>query len=316
MERGFVHFFTFSSLPSVLSRIQGQRERLESLLRQKWARVFACDWPKYKELTLEFHSTFMYDDFVFDSVDAVSFSLGRRVYEMSIPQFAVSTSFYTEDEVLSPRFSSSFRGASKRNRDFGLSKVDLSEFWGTIADSPFSTSMVESEIRDPVLRYIHKVLACTVVGRYSGEEKVNWIDLFCLYCMVRGREANMACVMAQSLARGRRDGGRARLDMGPYIYRIAEFLGVFDTYRPDLITLGPLTTAIDLRDLQRADICERDDPPRMDGYHEQHKEWHFTDQRRQEDAMRYLMTSLHIDIPEFFLAPDEHEERGGGDDED
>ncbi|KAL8262393.1 hypothetical protein R6Q59_023742 [Mikania micrantha] len=131
----------------------------------------------------------MYDDSEFDSVDAVSFSLGRRVYEMSIPQFAVATGFYTEDEVLSPRFSSSLRGSSKKNRDFCLSEVDLSEFWGTIHDSPFSSSMVESEIRDPVLRY-----------------------------------------------------------------------------RPHLMTLGPLNTAVDLRDLRRAGICERDDPPRWAGF--------------------------------------------------
>ncbi|KAD7478312.1 hypothetical protein E3N88_01448 [Mikania micrantha] len=155
-----------------------------------------------------------------------------------------------------------WREPPKKDRDFCLSEVDLSEFCATIADAPFSTSMLESNIRDPLLRYIHRVLACIVVGRSSGEEKVNWIDLFCLYCMVTGREANVACVLATSLARARRGGGRARLDMGPYIYRMAEYLGVFDRYRPDLMILGPLTTPIDLRDLQRAGIVERDNPPR------------------------------------------------------
>ncbi|KAD5961049.1 hypothetical protein E3N88_12522 [Mikania micrantha] len=179
----------------------GQRDRIERLLGPRWTTVLACDWPQYKELALEFHSTFMYDDSEFDSMDAVSFALGRRVYEMSIPQFAVATGFYTEEEVMLPRFTTCLRGASKKNRECCLSEADLSDFWATIADSPFSTSMVESEIRDPVLRYIHRVLACTVIGRYSGEEKVNWMDLFCLYCMVRGREANVACVMAQSFAR-------------------------------------------------------------------------------------------------------------------
>ncbi|KAL8223230.1 hypothetical protein R6Q57_020629 [Mikania cordata] len=142
----------------------GQRDRLERLLGPKWVRVLACDWPQYKELTMEFHSTFMYDDSEFDSLDAVSFSLGRQVYEMSILQFAVVSGFYTEDEVLSPMFGSSLRGATKKNRDFCLFEVDLSEFWATIADSPFSTSMLESDIRDPLLRYIHRVLECTLVG--------------------------------------------------------------------------------------------------------------------------------------------------------
>ncbi|KAL8202152.1 hypothetical protein R6Q57_011299 [Mikania cordata] len=162
-------------------------------------RVLACDWPQYKELTLEFHSTFMYDDSEFDYVDAMLFALGRRVYKMSIPQFAVATGFYTQDEVLSPRFSTSLRGAFKKNKSLYLSEVDLSEFWGTIADSLFSTNMVEFEIRDPILR-------------------------------------------------------------------IAEFLGVFDRYRPDLMTMGPLTTPIDLRDLRKAGISERDEPPRWAGF--------------------------------------------------
>ncbi|KAL8239647.1 hypothetical protein R6Q59_016214 [Mikania micrantha] len=215
---------------------------------------------------MEFHSTFMYDDSEFDSLDVVSFSLGRRVYEMTIPQFAVVYGFYTEEEVMSPRFVSSLRGAAKKNRDFCISDVDLSEFWATIADSPFSTSMLESDIRDPILRYIHRVLACTLIGRSSEEEKVNWIDLFCLYCMVTEREANVACVLATSLARDRRGGGRARLDMGPYIYRMAEYLGVFDRYRPDLMILGPLTTPTDMRDLRGVGILEKDDPSRWAGF--------------------------------------------------
>ncbi|KAL8255448.1 hypothetical protein R6Q59_030515 [Mikania micrantha] len=109
--------------------------------------------------------------------------------------------------------------------------------------------------------------------------------------------------------------------------------------------LGPLTTPIDLRDLKRAGIVERDDPPRWAGFmvgpqmmppqgtpatdvvmgsvltHRQRpdgwisrsvRDWKEHDQRRQEDATRYLMTSLHIDIPEFYRAPEEHD---GGDDE-
>ncbi|KAL8232107.1 hypothetical protein R6Q57_001885 [Mikania cordata] len=147
-------------------------------------------------------------------------------------------------------------------------------------------------------------------------------------------------------------------------------------YRPDLMIMGPLTTPIDMRDLRRAGILERDDPPRwagfvvgpqvmppkgtaaaevvmgsvptqaeaghparfpprqyplrdpipdpltleslchwMDGYHDQYRERRMQDQRRQEDAMRYLMTSLHIDIPEFYRAPDEHDGAGGADDD-
>ncbi|KAL8232662.1 hypothetical protein R6Q57_002440 [Mikania cordata] len=39
-----------------------------------------------------------------------------------------------------------------------------------------------------------------------------------------------------------------------------------DRYRPDLMIMGPLTTPIDMRDLRRARIFDRDDPPRWAGF--------------------------------------------------
>ncbi|KAL8201822.1 hypothetical protein R6Q57_010969 [Mikania cordata] len=37
-------------------------------------------------------------------------------------------------------------------------------------------------------------------------------------------------------------------------------------FEMDLMIMGPLTTPIDMRDLRRADILERDDPPRWAGF--------------------------------------------------
>ncbi|KAL8233618.1 hypothetical protein R6Q59_019718 [Mikania micrantha] len=222
------------------------------LLGQKWMGALACDWPQYKELALEFHSTFMYDDSEFESEDVVSFSLGR--------------------------FSSCLRNASKKNMEFCLSDVDLREFWGTIADSPFSTSMVESEIRDPVLRYMHRVLACTVVLRFVVEPQV-----------MPPHGSAAIDVMRDSIPTHRQR-PVFRRDMPPRQYQLREPI-------PDLLTLEFL--------------CDR-----MGGYHDQHRYWYLTGQRRQEDAMRYLMTSLHIYIPEYYRALDQHDERGGDDAED
>jgi len=201
-----VNLLHHRSFDWTLLGVLGQRERVEQMLGPRWINVLSCDWPQYRELTVEFHSTFIHHDDQYDEVDIVSFALGRQVFEMTIPQFAVATGFYTEEEVHSPEFLTRLRGANRRQRDYSIGEAELSAFWTSIADSPFSNSMVESDIKDPILRYIHRVLACTMIDRYSGEEKVSWIDLFCIYCIVQGREPNFGCLIAQSFNRGRRGG--------------------------------------------------------------------------------------------------------------
>ncbi|KAI3787378.1 hypothetical protein L1987_41810 [Smallanthus sonchifolius] len=78
----------------------GQRDRIEALLGDKFRAALCCMAPQYEELTLEFHATFRYKQGNFEQHDAVSFSLGRQVYEITMPQFAVATQLYTQAEVL------------------------------------------------------------------------------------------------------------------------------------------------------------------------------------------------------------------------
>ncbi|KAI3797667.1 hypothetical protein L1987_32928 [Smallanthus sonchifolius] len=97
---------------------------------------------------------------------------------------------------------SHLRGLFKRRHDQGVSDSQLHDFWHSIVDGPYSTSLVESSIRDPLIRYIHRLLACTLIGRRSGIEKCSQLDLFCLYCIVGRREANLASILISSIAKG------------------------------------------------------------------------------------------------------------------
>ncbi|KAJ0770345.1 hypothetical protein HanPI659440_Chr07g0256321 [Helianthus annuus] len=80
----------------LLDRI-GQRDRIEFLLGDKFRVVLDCDAHQYKELTLEFYATFQYKQGNYGQYHAFSFSLGRKVYEMTMPQFAVVTQLYTQE---------------------------------------------------------------------------------------------------------------------------------------------------------------------------------------------------------------------------
>src|ERR1043165_9116028 len=147
-----------------LMGVLDQHERMEEMLGPKWMAILKCDRPQYRELTVEFYSTFRYNADRFLEQHAVSFSLGRRLYEFSVPRFAVVAGIYTDKEVKASGFSRLLRGSYKKKRSSSILTRDLKEFWRTIAVGEFGNNVTESRIRDPVIRFIHRILACTLVA--------------------------------------------------------------------------------------------------------------------------------------------------------
>ncbi|KAF5813932.1 hypothetical protein HanXRQr2_Chr03g0104611 [Helianthus annuus] len=186
-----------------------------------------CIQPQYEELVLEFHSTWVHKEGKFEQDTAVSFSLGRQVYDMNMARFAIVSRLYTEEEVKRPEFITSLRGAYSQPRDYGVGATELRNFWRTISDQPFAVTNLITSVRNPIYRYVLKILSTTLVGRKFGENKANWIELFILMCRVENREMNLATVLVDSFSRGRRGSSLAGLDMGPYITQIVENLWVF-----------------------------------------------------------------------------------------
>ena len=109
---------------------------------------------------------------------------------------------------------------------------------------------------------IHKILAHTIIARYSGGDKCNRIDIFCLYCMIERREANLATVLLSSFQRGVKPGRDTRLTLGPYIGRLAASLGVFDQYPRAQLIEDPPTIGYRIRDMCQARMVEARDPER------------------------------------------------------
>ncbi|KAJ0430957.1 hypothetical protein HanRHA438_Chr17g0839181 [Helianthus annuus] len=240
----------------------GQVERLQELLGPKFRMALDCDAPQYYELTMEFHSTFYYrHPGGFDEPNVVSFVLGKRIFNMSLPQFAEATGFYTVQEVESEEFRGLKRQVVKEEHDYCVLKEELARFWRTIAISPFSNNMVASDIRDPVYRFVHKILASTLIGRHEGDNKVNQHSLFCLMCMVERRPANLVSILAWSLVRPKKGGGKARLYGGPYITMLASNLGIFADFPPERMRTGLAPSLMELRSFQMARIVTYDDPP-------------------------------------------------------
>ncbi|KAJ0454388.1 hypothetical protein HanIR_Chr15g0739491 [Helianthus annuus] len=329
----------------------GQRERLEGLLGQRWLEAIRCAEPQYAELTVEFHSTFKYSPEWFMQPYTVQFMLGRQPFRMSVPQFAEAIGLYTREESSVVGFRRSLRGVTVNREDYHVTEAELAEFWLTIADSEWSTRAVASSIRDPFVRYIHRIIACTVMGRKGGEDKVSQNDLFCLYCIMTRKEVNLAAVMLTSFARGRRKGGQARLPLGTYVTRLARHLGVTDVYEERLLTPGPVTVEFGVEELRRAQMICLDEPLRWEAVKqgpphrqrvrlqsERPPSAHPRAQRQvrapasapvtleslrdmllvQNDVLRYIMERQHIEVPDWFLPPQQAaggDEESGGDDE-
>ncbi|KAF5778200.1 hypothetical protein HanXRQr2_Chr12g0544741 [Helianthus annuus] len=218
-----------------LVRQLGQVDRLEQLFGPKFRLALDCDEPQYHQLTLEFHSTFQYRHRGgFDEPDV---------------------------EVEIDTFRCLLRGEVKKRKEHCVVKDDLAKFWRTIANTPFSNNMVASDIRDPLLKFVHKILAATLIGRHEGDNKVNHHSLFCLMCMVENRPANLASVLAWSFVRPKKGGKDSRLFGGPYITRLAESLGVFADFPVERMRAGPAPSFMELGSLQQAGIVTYDDPP-------------------------------------------------------
>ncbi|KAM0049020.1 hypothetical protein Hdeb2414_s0008g00281021 [Helianthus debilis subsp. tardiflorus] len=166
----------------------GASERVAELLGPRLRMAMdACNEKQYTELTIEFHCTFRHKEGAFSEANAVSFSLGRNLYEMTIPQFGMALGLYSPEEVATEEFVNGLRGAFNHARPKSLCPAELGEFWDSISAQPFSHTNLITSVRDPIYRYILKVLATTVVARKSGENKVNWLDIFALMCMVEKR---------------------------------------------------------------------------------------------------------------------------------
>ncbi|MFS7922712.1 hypothetical protein Hanom_Chr03g00252221 [Helianthus anomalus] len=98
----------------------------------------------------------MHKEGKFDNDTAASFSLGRQVYEMNMARFAIVSGFYTEEEVKLPEFVTSLRG-------YGVGATERRNFWRTICDQPFVVMNLITLVRNPIYRYVLKIMSTTLV---------------------------------------------------------------------------------------------------------------------------------------------------------
>ncbi|KAL8210906.1 hypothetical protein R6Q57_005343 [Mikania cordata] len=154
----------------------GERERAERWIGEEtpWRRLFDMAFqPSNGEVVVEFLSTFTYRP-------------------GGVAEFAVISGLYWEPETVTPLYTA------------GITEIDdatLCAWWPLIADDPFAgTKARVSRIRDPLIRYMHRLIATLIAGRGRSREWCTLHDLFYLYCLITGRTCQLARCLAECFA--------------------------------------------------------------------------------------------------------------------
>ncbi|KAL8214024.1 hypothetical protein R6Q57_003473 [Mikania cordata] len=181
--------------------------------------------PQYRLITVEFLSTFVYRPRAPDQPQAgphpseVSFRLCGFAYEMSLAKFGNALGLYTEEELTMPIYTMAIHTADD---------AVVSAWWPRIGDEPFVRAARVTRIRDPLFRYLHRVIASSITGRGMSHEWCTSQDLLFLYCILSGRPCNIAQCLAEYFSTYYHRQERGLIYGGVYVTRLARVNALID----------------------------------------------------------------------------------------
>jgi len=174
----------------------------------------------FENFTYEFLSSiaFTKDRLNFDNPNhKVSFQLMNIDYEMSLKHFCLEMDFANAGFI-----------HDSWNHDLKPNDYNPATFWERITDlTEYNTrSNKASNIHNPVLRYLQRVMACTICGRKElGTTRTD--ELFMLWAMHHNRPVNTCYYLLDYLASlGSKPDGKGEIVVGGIITYIARKSGV------------------------------------------------------------------------------------------
>ncbi|KAL8218820.1 hypothetical protein R6Q57_022193 [Mikania cordata] len=200
----------------------GQLERMTAIISEDtpWSRLFEMTFaPQYRLITVEFLSTFVFRPRAADQPQAdpdqpeVSFRLCGLAYAMSLAEFGNALGLYTEEELEMPIYTSAIHTADD---------AVVSAWWPRIGDEPFVRAARVTRIRDPLIRYLHRVIASSITGRGMSQEWCTSQDLFFLYCILSGRLCNVARCLTEYFSTYCHRQERGLIFDGVYVTRLGD----------------------------------------------------------------------------------------------
>ncbi|PPR96003.1 hypothetical protein GOBAR_AA24664 [Gossypium barbadense] len=150
------------------------------LTTDPWELFFRIIELTYLELMIELFSTFHIQTVMtrYDNPGTVQFCLGGLSRQLSVPEFGVALSLYTKE----------FREENELHALSHHIHFSHSKCWQTLAPSTasYNSSRSKASVLPPSLRYLHAILAHTIIGRRKSTGIVNTHDVYFLWCMSQG----------------------------------------------------------------------------------------------------------------------------------
>lgn len=188
-----------------------------------WDRFFDIIEPTYLEFTLELCSTFQLQTVMteFDDPITVQFHLGGLVRQLSVPEFGVALGLYTDEFMEADNFPHLYR-----HIHYSLSScwAALIPATGIYDPSPFKVSSLS-----PALRYLHAILAHTLIERREGTGVVNTHDVYFLWSMRQGHVFDLAYFISLAFRHQTEQHKKRVICIGPYVNRLARHFGLLNT---------------------------------------------------------------------------------------
>ncbi|KAF5768592.1 hypothetical protein HanXRQr2_Chr14g0638171 [Helianthus annuus] len=144
------------------------------------------------ECTMEFYSTFTFNSRCdpFDN-DGVAFRCGGTKYSISMAQFGAIVGLYTEEDLGSEENTEGVRDLDENERQAA---------WAQIGEGHYNPSSTKStKLRDPLYRYIHRVLSYSLSQRHDSGGVVGLKDLIVLHYIHTRRHLDVPFVQLRNM---------------------------------------------------------------------------------------------------------------------
>ncbi|KAJ0936762.1 hypothetical protein HanRHA438_Chr03g0134741 [Helianthus annuus] len=165
------------------------------------------------ECTMEFYSTFTFNSRCdpFDN-DGVAFRCGGTKYSISMAQFGAIVGLYTEEDSGSEENTGGVRDLDENERQAA---------WAQIGEGHYNPSNTKStKLRDPLHRYIHRVLGYFLSQRHDSSGVVGLRDLIVLHCIHTRRHLDVPFLLLRNMHLNRLAHAPTPIFFGGWVYRL------------------------------------------------------------------------------------------------
>ncbi|KAK5845755.1 hypothetical protein PVK06_001971 [Gossypium arboreum] len=172
---------------------------------------------------MEFCSTFHLQVVMtnLDDPGTVQFCLGGLVRQLSVPEFRIALGLYTEefvdDNELDTLHCHIYYSPSKCWKDL------------IPASATYDPSHSKASSLAPSLRYLHTILAQTLIGWRESTGIVNTHDAYFLWSMVNGHVFDLAYFIALAIRHQMERHRRGVISIEPYVTRLARHFELLNT---------------------------------------------------------------------------------------